>query len=258
MDKQPKETNPAPNEEWITGRNAVAEALRSGRALDSVLVTRGEHSGSLTGLVAQCRRRGIPVKEVDPRRLDSLCGPHHQGIAASAACREYASLDDLFAAAKAKGEPPLFVVCDELEDPHNLGAILRTAEAAGAHGVIVPKRRSVGLTSAVYKASAGAVEYMPVARVSNLTETLKELKKRGMWIYGLDMEGENWCSVDLTGAAALVVGSEGRGISRLVSEQCDFQLSLPMRGHISSLNASVACGIALYEAARQRLAIPAK
>lgn len=144
----------APGEELIAGRNAVAEALRSGRALDSVLVTRGEHNGTLNGLISQCRRRGVPVKEVDPRRLDALCGPHHQGIAAVAACREYATLDDLFAAAQAKGEPPLFVVCDELEDPHNLGAILRTAEAAGAHGVIVPKRRSAGLTSAVYKASA--------------------------------------------------------------------------------------------------------
>ena len=179
MEKQSQGKMSAPGEELIAGRNAVAEALRSGRALDSVLVTRGEHNGTLNGLISQCRRRGVPVKEVDPRRLDALCGPHHQGIAAVAACREYATLDDLFAAAQAKGEPPLFVVCDELEDPHNLGAILRTAEAAGAHGVIVPKRRSAGLTSAVYKASAGAVEYVPVARVSNITETLKELKKRG-------------------------------------------------------------------------------
>lgn len=179
MEKQSQGKMSAPGEELIAGRNAVAEALRSGRALDSVLVTRGEHNGTLNGLISQCRRRGVPVKEVDPRRLDALCGPHHQGIAAVAACREYATLDDLFAAAQAKGEPPLFVVCDELEDPHNLGAILRTAEAAGAHGVIVPKRRSAGLTSAAYKASAGAVEYVPVARVSNITETLKELKSEG-------------------------------------------------------------------------------
>ncbi|MCI9414773.1 MAG: 23S rRNA (guanosine(2251)-2'-O)-methyltransferase RlmB [Clostridiales bacterium] len=242
-------------EDIIVGRNAVAEALRAGRQIDSVLTARG---GSFGSLLSQCRKKGIPVKEVDPRRLDSLCGPHHQGIAAMAACKAYATLDDLFAAAQAKGEPPLFVVCDELEDPHNLGAVLRTAEAAGAHGLIIPKRRSAGLTSAVYKASAGAVEYVPVARVSNIAETLKELKKRGLWIYGLDMEGEHWCSTDLTGAAALVLGSEGKGIGRLVKEQCDFMLSLPMRGNISSLNASVACGIVLYEAARQRLKLQAK
>ena len=242
----------------IAGRNAVSEALRAGRALDSVLVARGERGGSLPVLAAQCRDRGIPVKEVDSRRLDALAGPHHQGIVAVAACKEYASLDDLFALAQERGEPPFFVVCDELEDPHNLGAVVRTAEAAGAHGVIIPKRRSAGLTSTVYKASAGAVEYLPVARVANMAETLKELKKRGLWIYGLDMDGETWCEADLTGAAALVVGSEGRGISRLVKEQCDFVLSLPMRGRINSLNASVACGLLLYEAARQRAGIRAR
>lgn len=239
-------------EDVIAGRNAVGEAIRSGRALDSVLVARGDRSGSIGMLIAQCRERGIPVKEVDPRKLDGMAGPHHQGIAAVAACKEYASVEDLFAAAEAKEEPPFFIVCDELEDPHNLGAILRTAEAAGAHGVIIPKRRSAGLTSAVYKASAGAVEYVPVVRVTNITDTLRELKKRGVWIYGLDMEGETWCSADLRGAMALVVGSEGQGISRLVREQCDFILSLPMLGKINSLNASVACGILLYECARQR------
>ncbi|MCI8554602.1 MAG: 23S rRNA (guanosine(2251)-2'-O)-methyltransferase RlmB [Clostridiales bacterium] len=258
MDDEKRTLPEEPREDLIVGRNAVAEALRAGRQIDSVLAARGERGGPFASLLGQCRRKGIPVKEVDPRRLDKLCGPHHQGIAAVAACQKYATVDELFAAAEDRGEPPLFVVCDELEDPHNLGAVLRTAEAAGAHGVIIPKRRAAGLTSAVYKASAGAVEYVPVARVSNITETLKELKKRGLWIYGLDREGEPWCSTDLTGAAALVLGSEGRGISRLVREQCDFVLSLPMRGHITSLNASVACGIALYEAARQRLQIPAK
>lgn len=242
----------------IAGRNAVQEALRSGRPVDHVIVARGERTGSLGSLIAQCRDRGVPVKEADPRKLDSLAGPHHQGIVAVAGCKAYASLEDLFALAEQRGQPPLFVVCDELEDPHNLGAILRTAEAAGAHGVIVPRRRSAGLTTAVYKASAGAVEYVPVARVANITETLKELKKRGLWIYGLDMDGEAWCSADLRGAAAFVVGSEGRGISRLVKEQCDFLLSLPMAGRISSLNASVACGVLLYEAARQRQNIPAR
>ena len=178
-------------------------------------------------------------------------------MAAIAAVKEYVSLDQLFQEAEEKGEAPFFILCDELEDPHNLGAILRTAECAGAHGVIIPQRRSVGLTFAVGKASAGAVEYVPVARVTNLSDTLRQLKEVGLWIYGLDMGGSDWCSTDLTGAMALVVGSEGRGISRLVKEQCDFILSLPMAGHINSLNASVACGIVLYEAARQRRHIPA-
>ena len=247
-----------PQEDIIAGRNAVAEALRTGRAIDSVLLAKGDRAGSISALAAQCRRKGLLVKEVDSRKLDALCGPNHQGIAALAACKETVTLDELFAAAEAKGEPPFFVVCDELEDPHNLGAILRTAETAGVHGVVIPKRRSAGLTSAVYKASAGAVEYVPVARVSNITDALREMKKRGVWVYGLDMDGETWCSVDMKGAAAVVVGSEGRGISRLVKEQCDFIVSLPMRGHITSLNASVACGIVLYEAARQRQGLAAK
>lgn len=247
-----------PQEDIIAGRNAVAEALRAGRAIDSVLLAKGDRAGSISALAAQCRRKGLLVKEVDSRKLDALCGPNHQGIAALAACKETVTLDELFAAAEAKGEPPFFVVCDELEDPHNLGAILRTAETAGVHGVVIPKRRSAGLTSAVYKASAGAVEYVPVARVSNITDALREMKKRGVWVYGLDMDGEAWCSVDMKGAAAVVVGSEGRGISRLVKEQCDFIVSLPMRGHITSLNASVACGIVLYEAARQRQGLAAK
>lgn len=254
--REEEEVRPA--EDIIAGRNAVSEALRADRVLDSVLIARGERGGSLQVLAAKCRDKGIPVKEVDIRRLDAIAGPHHQGIAAVAACKEYATLDDLFALAEERGEPPFFVVCDELEDPHNLGAVVRTAEAAGAHGVIIPKRRSAGLTSTVYKASAGAVEYLPVARVANVAETLKELKKRGLWIYGLDMDGETWCEADLTGAAALVVGSEGRGVGRLVKEQCDFVLSLPMRGRINSLNASVACGLLLYEVARQRGGIRAR
>lgn len=242
----------APAIDWIVGRNAVSEALRSGRPIDHVLVARGDRTGSLPALVARAREQGIPIKEADSRRLDTLCGAHHQGIAAAAACREYATLDDLFALAEERGEPPFLVVCDELEDPHNLGAIVRTAEAAGAHGVIVPKRRSAGLTGTVYKTSAGAVEYLPVARVANIADTLRELKKRGVWVFGLDMDGQDSQKTDLRGAIALVVGSEGRGLGRLVREQCDGILSLPMYGHIQSLNASVACGILLYEAARQR------
>ncbi len=243
-------------EDHIVGRNAVMEALKSGRPLDSVLIARGERQGSIGAIIARCRDNGIPVKETDSRKLDAMAS-NHQGVIAIAACKDYVTLEELFAAAEEKGEPPFFIVCDELEDPHNLGAILRTAEAAGAHGVVVPRRRSVGLTGAVYKASAGAVEYVPVARVANITDALKEMKQRGMWIYGLDMDGENWCSTDLTGAMALVVGSEGRGVSRLVRENCDFVLSLPMSGRINSLNASVACGIVLYEAARQRNGIQA-
>jgi 23S rRNA (guanosine2251-2'-O)-methyltransferase len=238
--------------DYIVGRNAVHEALRSGRAIDKVLITKGQHSGSINVLLSKCRDRGIPIKEIDSRKLESIAGSNHQGIAAVAACKEYATLDDLFVNAKEKEEPPFFVVCDELEDPHNLGAILRTADATGVHGVIVPKRRSAGLTSAVYKASAGAVEYVPVARVSNISDTLRELKKRGVWIYGMDMKGEAWCSTDLRGPMAIVIGSEGKGIGRLVGEQCDFTLSLPMLGSVSSLNASVACGVLLYEVARQR------
>lgn len=243
-------------EDVIAGRNAVAEALKSGRAIDSVLVARGNRTGSIGVLIAKCRDAGIPVKDADPRKLEAMAGPNHQGIVAIAACKEYATVDDLFALAAERGEEPLFVVCDELEDPHNLGAILRTAEAAGAHGVIVPKRRSAGLTSTVYKASAGAVEYVPVARVTNIADTLRELKARGVWVYGLDMDGQSYDKTDLRGAAALVVGAEGNGIGRLVRSECDVVVSLPMRGKIQSLNASVACGILLYEAARQRLANP--
>ncbi len=243
--------------DYIIGRNAVAEALKACRPIDSVLIAKGDRQGSIASIIAGCRSAGIPIKETDIRKLEAIA-PHHQGVIAVAACKAYAETDDLFRLAAERQEPPFFIICDELEDPHNLGAILRTAEAAGAHGVIVPRRHSVGLTGAVYKSSAGAVEYVPVVRVANLTETIKELQKRGVWIYGLDMDGDDWCSVDLTGPVALVIGSEGKGISRLVRENCDFVLSLPMSGKINSLNASVACGIAMYEVSRQRHRIPAK
>lgn len=238
-------------EDCIAGRNAVMEALKSGRTLDSVLIARGDRQGSIAAIVARCKERGIPVKEADVRKLDAMAA-NHQGVIAMAACKEYVTLETLFEVSAERGEHPFFIVCDELEDPHNLGAILRTAEAAGAHGVIVPRRRSVGLTSTVYKASAGAVEYVPVARVANINDAVRELKERGVWVYGLDMDGEDWCATDMTGATALVVGSEGRGVSRLVRENCDFVLSLPMNGRVNSLNASVACGIVMYEVARQR------
>lgn len=242
-------------EDLVAGRNAVAEALRAGRPLDSVLIARGERSGSLVALAAKCRERGIPVKEVDPRKLDALCGPNHQGIAAVAACREYATLDDLFDLARERGEPPFLVICDELEDPHNLGAVVRTAEAAGAHGVIIPKRRSAGLTSIVAKTSAGAVSHMKVARVPNIPALLKDLKKQGIWVFGTAADGATGLyQADLKGPAAIVIGSEGDGMTRLAAENCDFLVSIPMKGDLNSLNASASAAILLYEAVRQRMA----
>lgn len=237
----------------IIGRNSVMEALRAGRAIDSLLVARGDRSGSIGRILAECREKGIVIKEVDTKKLDFLCGQgNHQGVAAYAAAHTYASVAEILALAKERGEPPFLIVCDELEDPHNLGAIIRTAEAAGAHGVIIPKRRAASLSFAVSKAAAGALEYLPVARVGNLAATLNELKKEGLWIYGADMDGAPYCETDYSGPAALVIGSEGHGLGRLVKEKCDFIVSLPMKGQINSLNASVAAGILMYEVARQR------
>ena len=245
-------------EDIIIGRNAVAEALRSGRTVDSVLVARGERSGTLGKIIGECRERGIVVKEADARKLDFLCGHgNHQGIVAFTAVHEYASVADIFALAESREEKPFIVICDELEDPHNLGAILRTAEAAGVHGVIVPKRRSASLSYAVGKASAGAVEYVPVARVTNIVAAIAELKEKGVWVFGAEAGGTSWCGQDFSGAVALVIGSEGQGLGRLVKENCDFIVSLPMKGKINSLNASVAAGILMFEAARQRAGISA-
>ena len=220
----------------IAGRNAVTEALKAGRPIDSILVRRGEKNGSVSSILRMAKQAGIPVKEVDSRKL----------------------VEDIFALAESRNEPPFILVCDEIADPHNLGAILRTAECAGAHGVVIPKRRSVGLTAAVGKASAGAVEYVPVARVTNIAVFLEEIKARGVWVYAADMDGTDWCQTDFSGPAALVVGSEGFGVSRLVKEKSDFIVSLPMKGRINSLNASVACGVLCYEIARQRAGIKAK
>lgn len=240
----------------IIGRNCLSEALRGNRTLDRVLVIKGFQNGSLRPLVAKAKESGAVIKEVDGRKLDLITGgASHQGIVAYAAVREYAQVDDIFSLAKEKNEDPFLIVLDEIEDPHNLGAVIRTAECAGAHGVIIPRRRSVGLSYTVGKASAGAVEYMPVARVTNIADTLEALKKRGVWVYGADMDGQVWCKADLKGAIALVIGSEGRGISRLVREKCDAVLSLPMRGNITSLNASVAAGVLMYEITRQRMGL---
>ncbi|MBQ2061351.1 MAG: 23S rRNA (guanosine(2251)-2'-O)-methyltransferase RlmB [Oscillospiraceae bacterium] len=238
----------------IEGRNAVIEALRTDTPIDKIYLAKGETDKTLGHIASRAREAGIVVVEADRRKLDAMSRTHsHQGVIALAAVREYVSVQSILDAAAEKGEPPLLVVCDEISDPHNLGAILRTAECAGAHGVIIPKRRSAGLTAIVAKTSAGAVSYVPVARVANLSATLKELKKQGIWVFGTAAEGTtNLYNADLKGPAAIVIGSEGDGMSRLVSENCDFLVSIPMRGRISSLNASAAAAILLYEAVRQR------
>ena len=239
----------------IEGRNAVLEALRAGTAIDKIYLQKGETDKTLGHIASKARAAGTVVVEADRRKLDAMSRTHaHQGVIALAAVREYASVDSILQAAAEKGEPPLLVVCDELSDPHNLGAVIRTAECAGAHGVIIPKRRSAGLTAVVAKTSAGAVAHVPVARVPNLPALLKDLKKRGMWIYGTAADGTTpLYHADLKGPAAVVIGSEGSGMSRLVSETCDFLVSIPMRGKLNSLNASAAAAILLYEAVRQRL-----
>ena len=237
----------------IFGRNSVAEAIKSGRPLDSVMVARGDRSGSIPKIVADAKKAGIVIKEVDSKKLDFICGHNnHQGIAAMGAVKEYSSIEDIFATAEERNESPFIIICDEIEDPHNLGAIIRTAEAAGAHGVIIPKRRSASLSFTVAKTSAGAVEFMHVARVTNIPQTIDELKKRGVWVYCADMDGEPFYKSNLKGAIALVIGSEGNGVGRLVKEKCDVTLSMPMKGKINSLNASVAAGILMYEVSRQR------
>ena len=238
----------------IEGRNAVIEALRVGAAIDKIYLAKGETDKTLGHIASRARDAGIVVVEADRRKLDGMSRTHaHQGVIALAAVREYATVESILAAAAEKGEPPLLVVCDEISDPHNLGAILRTAECAGAHGVIIPKRRSAGLTAVVAKTSAGAVSYIPVARVANIPSLLKELKKQGIWVFGTAADGTTELySADLKGPAAIVIGSEGSGMTRLVSESCDFLVSIPMKGRISSLNASAAAAILLYEAVRQR------
>ena len=238
----------------IEGRNAVIEALRVGAAIDKIYIARGETDKTLGHIASKARDAGIVVVEADRRKLDGMSRTHaHQGVIALAAVREYATVESILAAAAEKGEPPLLVVCDEISDPHNLGAIIRTAECAGAHGVIIPKRRSAGLTAVVAKTSAGAVSYMPVARVANIPSLLKDLKQQGVWVFGTAADGTtDLYSADLKGPAAIVIGSEGSGMTRLVSETCDFLVSIPMKGRISSLNASAAAAILLYEAVRQR------
>ena len=237
----------------IEGRNAVLETLRAGRAVDKVFVAEGAHIGDVA---AEARKHRVPVVTCDRRKLDGMSRTHaHQGVIALAAVREYVSVESILQAARDKGEPPLLVVCDEISDPHNLGAIIRTAECAGAHGVVIPKRRSAGLTAVVAKTSAGAVAHVPVARVPNIPALLKDLKKQGVWVFGTAADGTTALyDADLKGPAAIVIGSEGDGMTRLAAENCDFLVSIPMRGKLNSLNASAAAAILLYEAVRQRMA----
>ena len=241
------------NDDIIVGRNPVTEAIRSSRPIDRILVAKGERGGAVVGILAKAKKQGITIKEVDGRKLDYLTGgANHQGIVAYAAVKEYASVEDIIALAEDRGEPLFVVVLDEIEDPHNLGAIIRTAECAGAHGVIIPKRRSAALSYAVGKASAGAVEYVPVARVTNIADTLDKLKALGVWVYGADMNGTDYSKCNFSGAAAVVIGNEGKGLRRLVRDKCDEIVSLPMKGKINSLNASVAAGVLMYAISSQR------
>ena len=241
-------------EDIIEGRNSVTEALRAGRSIDKIYIAKGDVDKTLGHIASTARAAGVVVVETDRRKLDQMSRTHaHQGVIALAAVREYCSVQDILDIAAQRNEPPFVIICDEITDVHNLGAIIRTAECAGAHGVIIPKRRSVGLTAVVGKTSAGAAEHMAVARVPNLVAAMKELKDKGLWIYGTAAEGSSsmW-KTDLTGPIAIVIGSEGDGMGRLVSEACDFMVSIPMHGKVSSLNASAAASILIYDILRQR------
>ena len=256
MDNERKDRLEAEADGLIEGRNAVIEALRAGGTIDKIYLAKGDTDKTLGHIASTARAAGVVVVEADRRKLDAMSRTHaHQGVIALAAVREYATVESILQSAADRGEPPLLVVCDEISDPHNLGAIIRTAECAGAHGVIIPKRRSAGLTAVVGKTSAGAVAYLPVARVPNIAALLKDLKKQGVWVFGTAAEGTtSLYQADLKGPAAIVIGSEGDGMTRLVRENCDFLVSIPRKGRISSLNASAAAAILLYEAVRQRLA----
>ena len=258
MNEKHRRNAPAPAEEiegQLEGRNALTEALRSGRTIDKVFIAAGETDRALQRLAAQAKEAGAVVVPVDRRKLDAMSTTHaHQGVITLAAAHEYATIDDILQEAADRGEAPLIVICDELTDPHNLGAIMRSAECAGAHGIIIPKRRSVGLTATVAKASAGAVEYMKVARVTNINNAIADLKEKGVWVFGTAAEGSiPMYKADLTVPAAIVIGNEGDGMSTLVRKNCDVIVHIPMKGRISSLNASAAASILLYEAVRQRL-----
>ena len=255
MNEEKKNALTAEADGVIEGRNAVIEALRAGENIDKIFIQKGETDKTLGHIASKARAAGIVVVDADKRKLDGMSRTHaHQGVIALAAMREYVSVEDILAKAAEKGENPLIVVCDEISDPHNLGAIIRTAECAGAHGIGIPKRRSAGLTAVVAKTSAGAVAHMPVARVANIPSLLKDLKKQGVWVFGTAASGTtSLYEADLKGSAAIVIGSEGDGMTRLAEENCDFLVSIPMKGKLNSLNASAAAAILLYEAVRHRL-----
>ncbi len=237
----------------ICGRNPVIEALKSGAQLDTIYINGS--GGSLNLIRRLAKEKGIVVKDADDKKLSRLSGgASHQGVAAEGACGEYVSVEDILKISRSKGTNPFIIICDEIEDPHNLGAIIRTAETSGADGVIIPKRRSASLNATVFKTSAGAASYVPVARVPNLASCIDMLKENGVWIYGTDASGSDYCDTDFTGSCALVIGSEGFGMSSLIQKKCDFMIKLPMLGRINSLNASVAAGIFMYEVLRQRRA----
>ena len=240
--------------EQIEGRNAVLEAFRSGKCVDKLFILDGCQDGPVRTIAREARKTDTIINYVSKERLDQLSETRaHQGVIAQAAAYEYSTVDEILARAEEKGEPPFLILLDNVEDPHNLGAIIRTANLAGAHGVIIPKRRAVGLTSTVAKTSAGAINYTPVAKVTNIVRTIEELKEKGIWFVCADMGGEIMYDLDLTGPMGLVIGNEGEGVSRLVREACDFTASIPMKGDIDSLNASVAAGVLAYEVVRQRL-----
>lgn len=242
------------NENLIEGRNAVLEAFRSGRPIDKLFVLDGCQDGPVRTIVREAKKHDTLIQFVAKERLAQLSETgHHQGVIAYAAAYEYAEIEDMFALAEEKGEDPFLILLDNIEDPHNLGAIIRTTNLAGAHGVIIPKRRAVGLTATVAKTSAGALNYTPVAKVTNLAKTMEELKKKGLWFVCADMDGTQMYDLDLKGPIGLVIGNEGEGVSRLVKESCDFVAGIPMKGDIDSLNASVAAGVLAYEIVRQRL-----
>lgn len=252
MDREKKDFKN--NDDLVVGRNAVLELIKSGREIENILIAKGEREGSISKIIALAREKGIVIKNVDRKKLDFMCaGANHQGVIANVPAHEYSSVEDILALAEEKGEPPFIIICDEIEDSHNLGAIIRTAEACGAHGIIIPKRRNVGLNFIVAKTSCGALEYVKVARVSNINSTIDKLKKENIWVYAADMDGQPWSKTDFSGGVALVVGSEGKGVGEHIKANCDVTVSLPMRGKVNSLNASVAAGIIMYEVARQRL-----
>lgn len=238
----------------IEGRNPVLEALKAEREIDKIFIAKGAEQGSVQKIVGVAKDRGIPIQYVERQKLDQISESHaHQGIIAFVAAYRYVEVDEILEKAAQKEESPFIVILDEITDPHNLGSILRTANAAGVHGVIIPKRRAVGLTAVVAKTSAGAIEYVPVAKVSNISQTIEYLKEKGLWVVGADMDGHStYYEQDLTGKVALVIGSEGQGIGRLIKEKCDFIVRIPMKGQLSSLNASVAASLLMYEVMRQR------